>query len=85
LQQSFVALEVHLQDVVAAPERVQLRPTVEILERVVGSVVRAPPYERLQVAAIVEVLGEELAAGRNVVGEELAFENRPARRPPSAR
>jgi hypothetical protein len=50
-----VALRVHPQDVVAGAEGVQLRPPIEILERIVGTVVRAPTREDLQVAAAVEV------------------------------
>ena len=80
LDQSLVTLGVHLQDVVAGAQRVQLRPAVEVLEGVVGAVVRAPAHEALQVAAVVEVLLEELPAGGDVVGQELPLEPGPARR-----
>jgi hypothetical protein len=55
LDQPVVALEEHLQDVIAGPERVQLRPAIEVLERIVRAVVGAPAHEALQVAAVVEV------------------------------
>ena len=80
LDQALVTLGVHLQDVVAGAQRMQLRPAVEVLERIVGPVVGAPAHEALQVAAVVEVFLEELAAGRHVVGQQLPLEDRPARR-----
>src|SRR5262245_14817989 len=45
-----------------------------------GPVVRAPAQDALDLAAIVEVLREELATRRHVLGEEPPFENGPARR-----
>ena len=72
--------EVHLQDLVAGAQRVQLGPLVEVLEGVVGSVVRPPAHEALQVAAVVEVLLEEFAAGGGVAGQELPLELGPSRR-----
>src|ERR1051326_3712152 len=58
----------------------QLRPAIEILERIVGAVVGAPADDALQVAARVEVLLEELPRGRDVLGEKLPFERGPLRR-----
>src|SRR5439155_23953695 len=40
----------------------------------------APAHDTLEVTAIVEVLREELATGRHVLGEEPPFENGPTRR-----
>ena len=75
-----MALEVHLHDLVARAERVQLGPMVEVLDRVVRAVVRAPADEAQQVAAIVEVLLEELARRRHVLGQQLPLQQRPLRR-----
>jgi hypothetical protein len=58
----------------------QLGPAVEVLERIVRSVVCTPTNEALQVPTIVEILLIELTAGRNVLVEELALEARPSRR-----
>ena len=69
--------EVALEDLVVRPQRVQLRPVVEVLERIVRPVVRAPAEEALDVAARVVILLVELAAGGHVVREEAAFERRP--------
>ncbi len=51
LQQALVALRIHPQDVVAGAEGVQLRPPIEMLEGIVGPIVRAPAHEGPQVAA----------------------------------
>jgi hypothetical protein len=80
LDQTIVTRHVHREDVVAGAQRVELGPTVEVLERIVRPVIGAPAHEALEVAAVVEVFVEELAAGRHVVGEELPLENRPSRR-----
>ena len=64
----------------SAAERMQLRPAIEILERIVRPVVRAPAQERLEIAARVVVLLVELPARGSVVGKELALEPRPCRR-----
>ena len=80
LDQPLVALGEHLEDLVAGAERVQLRPAVEVLERIVRTVVGAPAHEALKVAAVVEVLLEELAARRHVLGQQLPLQRRPARR-----
>ena len=45
LEQALVALRVHPKDLVARAQCVQLRPAIEVLERVVGPVVRAPAHE----------------------------------------
>ena len=74
------AREVQPQDLVAAPERVQLRPAIEVLERIVRPVVRAPAQEALEVAARVVVLLEELTARGDVVGQELSLEPCPGGR-----
>ena len=73
-------LGIHLENVVGRTERVQLGPAVEILECIVGSVVGAPAHDALEMTAIVEVLREELATGRHVLGEEPPLENGPTRR-----
>ena len=67
------------QDLVVCAERVQLGPAVEVLEGVVRPVVRAPAQECLEIAAVVVILLEELAAGGNAGGEDLPFEARPRR------
>ena len=79
-EQALVTLGIHLENVVGRTERVQLGPAVEILECIVGSVVGAPAHDALEMTAIVEVLREELATRRHVLGEEPPFENCPTRR-----
>jgi hypothetical protein len=80
LDEAVVTAEEHLANLVVCSERVQFRPVVEILERVVRPVVGAPAHEALKVAAVVEVFLVELAARRHVVGEELSLERGPPRR-----
>ncbi len=75
-----MALRIHPEDVVACAEGVQLRPPIEMFERIVGAIVRAPAHEGLQVAALVVILLEEFAGGGNVGGEQAPLQNRPARR-----
>src|SRR4029079_13128557 len=65
------------EDVVTRSERVQLRPPVEVLERIVRAVVGAPAHEALEITPIVEILLIELAAGGNVL-VELTLETRPS-------
>ena len=72
--------EVRLEDLVVCPERVQLRPAIEVLECVVGPVVGSPTQEGLEITACVVVFREELAACGDVVGKKLALEPRPAGR-----
>ena len=76
-EHAFEPGEVAPEDLVVSPQRVQLRPAVEVLERIVGPVVGAPAQDALHVAAGVVVLLVELAAGRHVLGEEAAFQRRP--------
>ena len=52
-------------------KRVQFGPMVEVLEGIVRAVVGAPAHEDEQVPAVVEILLEELAGGRNVLGQQL--------------
>ena len=79
-EHSFVPPAEHLQDLVVRAERVELGPAVEVLERIVGAVVRAPPHDALEVSVIVEIFLKEFAARGHVVGEELTLERRPSRR-----
>ena len=79
-EQTFVALRKHREDVVARAERMQFGPVIEILERIIRAVVRAPADEALETSAVVEVFPVELPARRHVVGEEPPLELRPARR-----
>jgi hypothetical protein len=55
-------LHEHLTDLVARTQRVELRPTIEVLERIVRAVVGAPAHDTLEIAAVVKILAEELAA-----------------------
>jgi hypothetical protein len=79
-EHSFPRDEIQPENFVIGPKRVELGPAVEILERVVWSVIRAPAQKGLQVATGIVVLVEKLAAGSEVVGEQLTFEPRPSRR-----
>ena len=71
------ALQVQPRDLVVGAERVQLGPAIEVLERIVRPVVRAPAQEALQIAALVVVLLVELAARGHVLGEQPPLERRP--------
>ena len=79
LEHPFVALHVHLDDLVIGAERVQFWPMVEVLERIVRAVVRAPAYEDEQVPPVVEILLKELAGGRHVLGQQLTLHLGPLR------
>jgi hypothetical protein len=46
---------------------------IEILKRIVGAIVGAPPQEGLKVPAIIKVLFVELPSSRHILGEELPF------------
>jgi hypothetical protein len=77
---AFPPLQVQVANLVRRPQRVQLRPSIEILKRVVGAIVRTPAEKRLQIPAIIVVLVEELPARWDVGGKKLALEQRPPRR-----
>src|SRR4030095_2955689 len=51
--------QMELEDLVARPQRVQLRPAGRVLEGIVGAVVGAPSDEVRKVAALVVVLREK--------------------------
>ena len=78
------AVQVEAKDLVVCPERMQLRPAIEVLERVVGPVVRAPTQEDLEIAALRRSTSRRTPGTRDVVGKELALEPRPGRAPASA-
>ena len=78
LQQALVALRIHPKDFVACAESVQLRPPIEMLERIVGPIVGAPAHEGFQVAATVVILLEEFPGGGNVGGEQPPLQDGPA-------
>ena len=80
LDQAVVTAEEHLENFIAGPQGVQFRPVVEILERVVRTVIGAPAHEALKVTAVVEVFLVELATRRHVVGQQLPLERGPPRR-----
>src|SRR3954468_16029464 len=77
LQQSFAPPPEHLQDLVVRTKRVELGPAVEVFERIIGAIVRAPPYDALEVSVIVKIFLKELAARRHIVGKELTLERGP--------
>ena len=66
LDVSFVYGAIQLEDAIRSAERVHQRPVVDMLDGVVGTVVRAPAREAEQVIALVEVLGVEDFAGLGV-------------------
>src|SRR5262249_29699004 len=51
-----------------------------VLDGIIGPVVTAPALHAQEIAALVEVLGEELAAGGSALAQHLALEQRPRRR-----
>ena len=79
-EHAFPTFEVHLKDFIAGAEGMQLRPMIEVLKGIVGSIVSAPTHETLQIAAVIEVPPKKFAAGWNVVGQELSLEHSPLRR-----
>ena len=70
--QTVVPLLVHPQDFIGGPQCMQFRPAIEILKRIIRTIVGAPTYEALQVSFVVKIFLEELSTGGNVVGQELA-------------
>ena len=71
----------HVQQVVGPAEGVEGGPVELVLGRVVRAVVASPPGYGQEVAGLrIEVLGEEVAAGRRLGVQDMAFEQRPARR-----
>src|SRR5262249_33212411 len=66
-------------DRVGPPEGVQHRPVVDALDGVVRSVVAAPALDAEQVAAIVEIAAEVLAARLLAGPEQFPLQERPPR------
>ena len=50
------------------------RPVGDVFDRVVRSVVAAPAFDAQEIAALVEVTGEELFAGRGVGSDQFPLE-----------
>ena len=62
-------LQMQLEDLVARPQRMQLRPAGRVLEGIVRAVVGTPSDDVLKVAALVVVLREERFRRRHAVSE----------------
>ena len=61
--------EMQLKDLVAGPQRMQLRPPGRVLEGIVRAVVGTPSDDVPKIAALVVVLREERSRRRNAVSE----------------
>ena len=70
---TFVDSAVQLEDAVRAAERMQQGPVVDVLDGVIGAVVRAPAREAAQVIALVEVLRVKDFAGFGVQAKQFAL------------
>ena len=84
LDHALVALQIHLDDLVVGAKGMQLGPVIEVLERVIRAVVRAPADKHQQIALVVEIFLEELARSRHVLGQQLSSPSAPISVPPSA-
>ena len=62
-----------LEDLVAGPQRMQLRPSGRVLEGIVRAIVGAPSDHVPKIAALVVVLREERLHRRFAVGENPAL------------
>ena len=69
--------QMQLEDLVARPQRMQLRPAGRVLEGIVRAVVGAPSDEVPKVAALVVVLREERFRRRYAVGENPPLQRGP--------
>ncbi len=68
------------EDFIRTAQRVKNRPIVDILNRIVGSVVAAPALDAGEKSAIVEIARVECLARAGIGTQQLALEKRPARR-----
>src|SRR2546425_1128874 len=74
-----MALEIHLGNFVTRTHRMQLRPVIEILKSIIGTVIGAPSEDGLKPAAVIKILSEKLTRGRDVLGKELTLQLGPPR------
>ena len=64
---------IQLEDAIRAAQRVQQRPVVHVLDRVIGAVVRAPARKAAQVIALVEVLAWKISQASVCSAQQLAL------------
>src|SRR6202008_1145984 len=80
LEVTFVDRAIELEYAIRAAERVEQGPVVDMLDGVVGTVVRAPAWKAEQVVARVEILRVKGVAGLGVKVQQLTLQKCPLRR-----